>query len=79
MLACVRLGFPSAHGRGFDALPAEIRQSVLGSLVGRLEVGELWSALAVAVQELLNEARLADECLAARIGSELLEIGNNPR
>jgi hypothetical protein len=72
--SCVRLGLPYAHGRGFDALPAEIREPLLGSLVGRLELSELWKALDVAVHGLVKAAYLIDEKFAAHIESEILAL-----
>jgi hypothetical protein len=76
--ACVRLGLPYAHGKGFDALPVEISEPLLGSLIGRLEPPELWKALDVAVHGLMKSAHLVDEKFATRIESELLEIPKKP-
>ena len=74
MLGCIRLGLPLAHGRGFDALPAEIKEPLLGSLVGVLETAELWSALDLAIHGLLSEARYVDREFVARIEKDVVKI-----
>ena len=56
-LACVRLGLPARHGRGFDDLPAEVLARFEGTLVRSLDRAELLRALRVAVDALLSEGR----------------------
>lgn len=56
-LACVRLGLPARHGRGFDDLPAEVLARFEGTLVRALDRAELLRALRVAVDALLGEGR----------------------
>jgi hypothetical protein len=55
-LACRRLGLPSTQGRGFDQLPADVRDPFDAGLVRSLEREELLRALAVAVTGLLRES-----------------------
>jgi hypothetical protein len=54
-LACRRRGLPAYHGRGFDDLPADLRDIFLGALVTSLERDELLHALTAAVEGLLHE------------------------
>jgi hypothetical protein len=54
--ACRRLGIEESYGRGFDSLPAAVRDALTGALVGSLTVDELRRALAVATAGLLREA-----------------------
>jgi hypothetical protein len=44
-LACLRLGLPANHGRGFDDLPLEVRGKFGDSFVASLTRQELFSAL----------------------------------
>lgn len=55
-LACLRRGLEPHYGRGFDALPAEVRDQMAGALVGELTEDGLRRALAVATAGLLREA-----------------------
>lgn len=55
-LACQRRGLDTSHARGFDRLPAEVREALTGALVRDLTAEELRRALAVATTCLLNEA-----------------------
>lgn len=55
-LACRRLGLPAVHGRGFDALPPEVRNSFANALVHSLEREELLRALGQSIDALLREA-----------------------
>lgn len=55
-IACLRRGLPAGSGRGFDQLPAEVRDRFEGALVASLDREELLRALAVAVEALLREA-----------------------
>ncbi len=45
VLACIRHGFPSAHGRSIDLLPNSVTAQLAESLVRELEPDELWRAL----------------------------------
>jgi hypothetical protein len=56
-LACLRLGLPARHGRGFDDLPADVLARFDGSLVRSLDRAELLRALRVGVDALLREGR----------------------
>jgi hypothetical protein len=53
-LACRRYGLPASHGRGFDALPAEVRDVFLKALVMSLEPDALMEALGSAIEGLLR-------------------------
>ena len=55
-LACRRRELPTADGKGFDLLPADVRDDYDDALVRSLEPAELRRALAVAVSGLLEEA-----------------------
>jgi predicted nucleotidyltransferase len=55
-LACVRRDLPAQHGRGYDDLPADVRDSFNDALVRSLDRDELLRALASAVDGLLREA-----------------------
>lgn len=55
-LACLRHALPTSHGKGFDRLPADVRDRFDDALVRSLEPAELRRALAVAVSGLLEEA-----------------------
>jgi hypothetical protein len=54
-MACVRLGLPAHYGRGYDGLPAAIRQPASEALVASAERGELLRALRRATELLLSE------------------------
>jgi hypothetical protein len=69
-LACRRRGLPAREGRGFDDLPADVRDSFADALVRSLDRDELLRALGVAVDGLLREADEARE-LAARVEPQL--------
>ncbi|MBL8238435.1 MAG: hypothetical protein JNM66_13510 [Bryobacterales bacterium] len=61
ILACLRHGLPTAHGRGYDLLPlAEL---------------ERWQSTALrdTIDAFLREAAMADEALAARLTAALTE------
>lgn len=60
-LACRRRGLAVAHGRGYDDLPAEVRDRFVGSLVAGLERTELLRALGCAVEGLLLETEEVQE------------------
>jgi hypothetical protein len=55
-LACLRRGLPTAEGRGFDRLPADVRERFDAALVRSTERDELLRALAAAVDGLIAVA-----------------------
>jgi hypothetical protein len=55
-LACLHRGLAAREARGFDDLPADVREAFDDSLVRSLEQDELLRALASAVEGLLREA-----------------------
>jgi hypothetical protein len=72
-LACLRVGVPAAHGRGYDALPAEVHEAFAGALVRSLEREELLRALRVAIAGLLSEAAEVRE-MATKVEPQLREL-----
>ena len=77
-LACLRLGLPSAHGRGMDFVPNSIKEYLSGSFVQRLEPDELWRALEIATRGLLDEILRVDSEFAARIHGDLMQVSLKP-
>ena len=77
-LACLRLGLPSAHGRGMDLVPDSVKEYLSGSFVQRLEPDELWRALDIATRGLLDEVLRVDSEFATRIHAELLQVSLRP-
>lgn len=71
-LACRRLGLETAYGRGFDELPAEIRDEALASVVHQIERDEILRALRHTLQLLLHQSDGVHE-EAQRIESMLRE------
>jgi hypothetical protein len=55
-LACRSRGLPAREGRGFDDLPAAVRDKFSPALARSLERDELLRALGVAIEGLLEEA-----------------------
>ncbi len=72
-LACRRRGLPARYGRGFDDLPADVRQAFREALVGSVERDELLRALGSALARLLREASEVQE-LAAKVEPQLREL-----
>jgi hypothetical protein len=72
-LACRRRDLPARFGRGFDDLPAEVRDPFREALVRSLERDELLRALAAAIAGLLREAEDVRE-LAAKVAPHLREL-----
>jgi hypothetical protein len=64
-LACRRFGLEESYGRGFDMLPADLRDQVLDGLVGKLTPEELRRAVSAVLATLLREGGHVAE--AARI------------
>src|SRR6266498_1557667 len=69
-LACRRRGLSAYHGRGFDDLPADVRDASKGALVTSLERDELLRALRSAIEGLLREVDEVQE-LAAKVEPQL--------
>lgn len=72
-LACLRLGLPTSYGRGFDALPAAVREPLAKALVQALTRNELLRALGCAIEGLLREG-VAVPKLAAQVDPQLREL-----
>ena len=77
-MACIRLGLPSAHGRGMDRLPKEITGPMLGSLMGKLDAEELWRAFGVVMEGLAGEVMVADPAFGERVADELRGLASKP-
>ncbi len=77
-LACIRLGLPSAHGRGMDSLPESVTQPLLASMVGHLNADELWRAFDRVLQCLTSEVNHADPALGLRVSAELSGLSMKP-
>lgn len=73
-LACMRLGLPSAYGRGADRLPDDVKASLEPAVVRSLETTELRHALRAAASALLAEVQHVDAQLAERLASPLREF-----
>lgn len=69
-LACVHRGLPAEYGRGFDGLPADVREPFKGTLVTSLERGELLRALGSTIEGLLHQVDDVQE-LAAKVEPQL--------
>ena len=69
-LACRRLGLSAYHGRGFDDLPAEVRDPFKDTLVTSLDRAELMRALGSTIEGLLRETEEVQE-LAAQVKPQL--------
>ena len=72
-LACRRRGLPPVEGRGFDALPAEIRDFFKSTLVTSLERDALLRALKYTIQGLLREVEEVQE-FADKVEPQLHEL-----
>jgi hypothetical protein len=73
-LACLRLGLPAVHGRGFDLLPDDVLSDFEALLVRHLDRVELSRAFRAATQSLAREIAYCDPDLARRLESALTEI-----
>lgn len=73
-LACRRRGLPSRYGRGFDDLPADVREAFRGALVCSLDRHELLRALRHGITRLLAEAEEA-KALADKVEGDLRGLG----
>jgi hypothetical protein len=72
-LACRRRSLPPSHGRGYDELPAGVRDFFKGALVASLERDELLRALGIAIEGLLRETDEVQE-LAAKVEPQLRQL-----
>ena len=72
-LACRRRGLATTYGRGFDDLPADVRDKFMPALAASLEREELLRALRTGIDALLGEASEAQE-LAAKVEPQLREL-----
>jgi hypothetical protein len=72
-LACRRRGLAAVYGRGFDNLPADVKDVFISALVTSLEREELLRALRCVIDGLLSET---DEiqALAAKVEPQLREL-----
>jgi predicted nucleotidyltransferase len=77
-LACARLELPTAEGRGFDALPLELRDSLSSALVSSLDRPALTRALVATLDGLLEEAESLSPSLAQRLHAPLHMISLPP-
>ena len=75
-LACLRRNLPARNGRGFDDLPADVRDAYKDALARSLDPEELLRALQVAVARLLEEAAEVQEMTETlrKVGPELREL-----
>jgi hypothetical protein len=72
MLACRRLGLEAALGRGFDALPADLRNRAEGALVRSIDREEVLRALRQSTDLLLEEKAVHED--SERIATLLREL-----
>jgi hypothetical protein len=72
-LACRRRGLPARYGRGFDDLPAEVRDAFKTTLVTVLEREELLRALRSGVARLMEESEEVGS-LAQKVEPQLREL-----
>ncbi|HET8967622.1 MAG TPA: hypothetical protein VFN20_15450 [Candidatus Acidoferrum sp.] len=72
-LACRRRGLPAVYGRGFDALPADVRESFAEARVTSLAKDELFRALGLVIEGLLREAEEV-QSLATKLEPQLRKL-----
>jgi hypothetical protein len=60
-LACLRLDLPAHYGKGFDQLPAAVRDAFEGAVVRSLERNELIRAWNAGIEGLLKECEVAND------------------
>lgn len=75
VLACLRLGENSFHGRGLDRLPAAVTTPLANALVHSLDELELRRALSAATSCLIGELKEWNPMLCARLLPLLREFG----
>lgn len=66
-LKCIRVGLPSAHGRGTDQLSREDLAFMQASLIQSLEVLELRRVLNLLAYVVIQDVELEDEMLAKQL------------
>lgn len=74
-LACRARGLPTAYGRGFDDLPADVLARFEGAIVRSLDRDELMRALGAAIEGLLHESTEARE-LATTVRPQLRTLAS---
>ncbi len=72
-LACLHRSLKTSYGRGFDDLPRETLEPVVGALVGSLDKARLIGALGRCVDVLLQNSQDVSQ-LAGRLGPQLREL-----
>jgi hypothetical protein len=75
-LACVRAGFSTSEGRGFDDLSEDQRSRFAECYPSSLNPEELQRAFRRTMSALLNEIRLRDSDLAAKIRPTVIDIAS---
>jgi len=78
VLASIRHGLSTAHGRGIDRLPSGVTAQFESSLVRQLDITELLRAFRVVTLGLLSEIRSADVELAGRLQEALTHLTESP-
>ena len=68
----MRRGLPASYGRGYDELPADVRDRFAGSLVRSLERDELLRAFGAALDGFLAVAEGLPE--EATVAARLLQL-----
>jgi hypothetical protein len=66
-LKCIRLGLPSANGRGLHLLPSDETESLTATLIQSLEAEELERVLKILADEFIKEVRRQDTDLAENL------------
>ncbi len=77
-LACLRRSLPAHYGRGFDALPSDLRERLSDALVKSLDKQALLAALDRTIALLLQEST-GMEGLSSRIRSDLQKLQSPER
>jgi hypothetical protein len=72
-LACRRRGLAAVYGRGFDDLPADVKDAFMSALVISLEREEMLRALRCVIEGLLSESEEI-QALAAKVEPQLREL-----
>jgi len=75
-LACLREGFSTSEGRGFDDLSTDQRSTFSECYPSSLNPEELERAFQQTMRALLNEIRLRNRDLAEEVGPTLIEIAD---
>ncbi len=72
-MACRRRGLPPNHGRGFDALPADVLNTFSKALISSSEREELMRALSCVIDGMFHEVDEVQE-LATKVEPRLREL-----